>query len=974
MTVIGRASVVLDGDTVALTKALAGAEAAMTQAGVRMAKIGRTMMMHLSLPMLATGGMAVKMAGDFDTSMRRIEGLVGIAREQIEAWEPAIHEMAIATGRSAKEAGDALFFITSAGLRGDAALNVLNTSLRAAAAGLGETKTIADAATSAMNAYGAANMSAERAVEIITVAVREGKMEAESLAPTLGKVISVAANLGVEFEQVAGVLAVFSRTGVDAAMGTTALGALMNSLMKPSRQGAVELAKVGLSYKMLRDMLQGPTGLIDVLRLLDEKFGDNDEVMTKIVPNLRALRGMMNILGQDVATVDRIMGNVRNSQGVLNKAFAAAAAGPMLKMKIAWEQMAESMDVLGKAIFPVLVPLVQKIGALTLGLTTWFTGLSAGTKTLIVSLAGLVAATGPVIWAAGLLLKGLSSMLVVLKVFPAVLGVVRMCMVDFAASMAGAKIIGAGLSNGLYYGLKGTLMTLGNLLSPTGLVMIGMGALVYMFFRAQAAAANARREMLFATQQLEAMLAASSPERARRQLRMMDERLAAARARMGELQAQLNPLAGAVRSGFAPFAPATAQARVLADAVGDVVEQTRLAQRTQPMVAPVLGGAAPIIDPSPLERANAAAREQIGSLRESITVMERQRAILQEVVTNAPVPPPAVITPTITTPSTGDVADAIKEAMEALTEAQRQADVLGTSLGTTPFQTLTARAEAYRSAILALAGAGAAENTVLNTQGLTLGQLITQYQAMSGEVLALTKAKANLGVASEEVRRIIEETTTPLERYNATMAMLRAHLADGAIKQEQFARAAANARDAMAQAESRAGTFGTVMREAAGDALNSFIDFTVRADQSFQDFADSVIRELERIFLKMLFIRVLEAAGISIPGFTSVKKFATGGFVEPHQLAIVGEAGPELISGGRGGLTVSPMRMPAAVVAQAAAAQSGDVFHIQTTFSPAFIDGRDGERWLRERGGVITEIIIDGVRRSAAARAAIAGG
>jgi hypothetical protein len=76
--------------------------------------------------------------------------------------------------------------------------------LKAAAVGLGETKTIADLATSAMNAYGSDTLSASAATDILATAVREGKLEASELAGSMGGVIPIASNLGVEFHEVAG--------------------------------------------------------------------------------------------------------------------------------------------------------------------------------------------------------------------------------------------------------------------------------------------------------------------------------------------------------------------------------------------------------------------------------------------------------------------------------------------------------------------------------------------------------------------------------------------------------------------------------------------------------------------------------------------------------------------------------------------------------------------------------------------------
>ena len=72
------------------------------------------------------------------------------------------------TARAPQELADAMFFITSAGIDAADAAGVLEASAKAAAVGLGDTATIADLATSAMNAYGKENLSASNARSVRT--------------------------------------------------------------------------------------------------------------------------------------------------------------------------------------------------------------------------------------------------------------------------------------------------------------------------------------------------------------------------------------------------------------------------------------------------------------------------------------------------------------------------------------------------------------------------------------------------------------------------------------------------------------------------------------------------------------------------------------------------------------------------------------------------------------------------------------
>jgi len=131
-------------------KGLDGAQRALAQFQNFAVQVGR-------LAAAAIAGVAVasvREAVKFETTFAKIQGLVGLTADEITEMEEAARRLGPAFGVSGAEAGEALFFITSAGLRGASAVEVLEASLMGAAIGLGDAKTIADLATSAVNAYG----------------------------------------------------------------------------------------------------------------------------------------------------------------------------------------------------------------------------------------------------------------------------------------------------------------------------------------------------------------------------------------------------------------------------------------------------------------------------------------------------------------------------------------------------------------------------------------------------------------------------------------------------------------------------------------------------------------------------------------------------------------------------------------------------------------------------------------------------
>ena len=250
-----RLKVNIIGDATRLTKALNTASGKLQAFGSKVTSLGKNLSTKVTLPLALAGGAALKMASDFDKSMTQIKTLVGIASDEVDKMGVAAIKMAKDTGISAKDAADALFFITSAGIRGSDALDVLEQSLKASAVGLGETKVVADLATSALNAYGIENLSAAQATDVLTASIREGKLEADSLSQSMGSVLPIASQLGVKFSEVGATFAAMSRTGTDAAMAATQIRGVLFALLKPTKLAKDTLEEFGLSAVGLRDKI-----------------------------------------------------------------------------------------------------------------------------------------------------------------------------------------------------------------------------------------------------------------------------------------------------------------------------------------------------------------------------------------------------------------------------------------------------------------------------------------------------------------------------------------------------------------------------------------------------------------------------------------------------------------------------------------------------------------------------------------------
>jgi TP901 family phage tail tape measure protein len=199
-------------------------------------------------------------------------------------------------------------------------MEVLEASLKAAAIGLGETKTISDLATSALNAYGSANLSATEATDVMVTAVREGKLEASELAQSMGRVLPLASAMGVEFHEVGAAFAALSRTGTNAAEASTQVRGILASLLKPTQQAEEALSEMGLSSKELRLQLR-EKGLLSTLQTLQKNFEGNDEASSKVFGNVRALSGVLDLMGANAEGTAEIFNSLTNSLNATSEAF-----------------------------------------------------------------------------------------------------------------------------------------------------------------------------------------------------------------------------------------------------------------------------------------------------------------------------------------------------------------------------------------------------------------------------------------------------------------------------------------------------------------------------------------------------------------------------------------------------------------------------------------------------------------------------
>ena len=304
---------------------------------------------------------AVRAYAATEASLSRVVGLVGVSQRQVTAWSRDITRMAGDVGRAPRELADALFFATSAGLRGARAMDAVRESARAAAGGLGETADVMRAVAAAMNSWG---ISASEATDTLTATVREGSLEASELAASIGQVAPLAAAMGVELREVGAWIAHLTRGGLSASEAITQLRGVIKTFAKPAREAERALAGYGLTAEELRETIQD-RGLYAAVTEVTAAIGENEAALAEIFGEVEAFSAVLSIAGDGAEQMTTILGAMADTTGATDAAFGAFAT----TLRGRWQLVRGSLQGIRETIGAVLAEEVV-LPALT-GLQGW---------------------------------------------------------------------------------------------------------------------------------------------------------------------------------------------------------------------------------------------------------------------------------------------------------------------------------------------------------------------------------------------------------------------------------------------------------------------------------------------------------------------------------------------------------------------------------------------------------------------------
>ncbi len=294
-------------------------------------------------------------AGEFETSMAKISTIANTSGGSLESMKESIRNLSLETGESVNNISNSVYKALSAGVDSADAVNFTATATKLATGSFTEVSTAIDVLSTALNAYGSNAGEAEGMADMLITTQNLSKTSVDQFAGAISSVIPLAANYGVQMDNIASAYVELTNSGIQASQAGTYIESMLTELGNSGSAAAQALRdQTGSSFKSL--MEQGYS-LGDVLNTLGE-YVDGDVVkFNGLWSSQEAGAGAMALYNAGAAEFNTTMAAMGDSAGAAASAYEAVA-GTSENAKQSMVNAIENMsNAIGEDLNPALTSL-----------------------------------------------------------------------------------------------------------------------------------------------------------------------------------------------------------------------------------------------------------------------------------------------------------------------------------------------------------------------------------------------------------------------------------------------------------------------------------------------------------------------------------------------------------------------------------------------------------------------------------------
>lgn len=377
--------------------------------GDKISSVGQSLTTTVTLPIVAAGTAAVSSFAEVDKTMTLANQTMGNTAEQASLLNKAMEEAASNSTFGMNDAAQASLNFARAGLKAEQAAAAMAPAMNLAAGESGDLNVVSAGLVATINGFGDTFEQAEHYADVFAAACNNSALDVDGLSESMSVAAPIFRTAGKDVEDAALYLGVMANAGIEANVAANSLKTGMARLAQPTKQAKEAMEQYGIAMSDIWNEDGSMKDSVEIQKNLHRAFADLSEqeqmAAAGAIFGKNQMSSWLALINTAPEEVDALSESIKNSTGTTQEmadAMMSGFGGSIEKLKSSLDVLVTS---LGSIIAEYLTPVIEKIQ----GVIDMFMAMDEETKKQIVTIAGVVAAIGPVLLVGGKIISGIGT-------------------------------------------------------------------------------------------------------------------------------------------------------------------------------------------------------------------------------------------------------------------------------------------------------------------------------------------------------------------------------------------------------------------------------------------------------------------------------------------------------------------------------------------------------------------------------------
>ena len=375
----------------------------------------------------ALGTAAVKTAADFDSAMSQVAAVSGATGSDLEALRDKAREMGAKTKFSASEAAEAMNYMAMAGWKTGDMLDGIEGIMNLAAASGEDLATTSDIVTDALTALGLSAADSGHFADILAAASSNANTNVSMMGETFKYCAPVAGALGFTAEDTAEAIGLMANAGIKSSQAGTAMRTMLTNLTGEVKFSGAAFGEMTVQTTNADGSMRSLGDILADCRVAFSQMSESERsANAEALVGKNAMSGFLAVMNAAPGDIEKLNSAINNCDGTAEKMATTMQDNLEGQLTILKSQLEELAISFGELLMPAIRTIVGWIQKFV----DWLNSMGEGTKRVVMTVALLAAALGPVLIVIG---KVVSAIGTIMTIVPKIAGAINVVKGAFAA-------------------------------------------------------------------------------------------------------------------------------------------------------------------------------------------------------------------------------------------------------------------------------------------------------------------------------------------------------------------------------------------------------------------------------------------------------------------------------------------------------------------------------------------------------------